>query len=486
MMEATLNDPQWSRMFMSFLKHKDAKPLRDVLASNPSRFGPLLAPAGTAAAVRPGSPSTATTARLDLQFHAIKIISIIVKNDEAWLAGQHSLVSQLRRVWVSEAFQERHRKDNMAATNWKEPKLLAFCLLSYCKRNYMEIELLFQLLRAFTGRFLCNMTFLKEYMEEEIPRNYTITQKRALFFRFVDFNDPHFNDELKAKVLDPEKQADLLDSLRIYLLQFSTLLVEHAPHHIHDNNKSRNSKLRRLMTFAWPCLLPKACVDPACKYSGHLLLAHIIAKFAIHKKIVLQVFHSLLKAYTMEARAIVRQAMAILTPAVPARMEDGHQMLTHWTRKIIVEEGHTVPQLVHILHLIVQHFRVRTPAPGGPGHLEVLDTWRSWRPVDPGHLEVYYPVRHHLVQHMISAMQRLGFTPSVTIEQRKLAVDLAEVVIKWELQRIKDQQRGRHRGSSSSRRRPGCQEVPHGQRSRRRRRHRRKMTPHHGVLDSSG
>lgn len=94
------------------------------------------------------------------------------------------------------------------------------------------------------------------------------------------------------QVLDPEKQADMLDSLRIYLLQYATLLVEHAPHHIHDNNKNRNSKLRRLMTFAWPCLLSKACVDPACKYSGHLLLAHIIAKFAIHKKIVLQVLCS--------------------------------------------------------------------------------------------------------------------------------------------------------------------------------------------------
>ncbi|ERE76894.1 transformation/transcription domain-associated protein [Cricetulus griseus] len=452
MMEATLNDPQWSRMFMSFLKHKDARPLRDVLAANPNRFITLLLPGGAQTAVRPGSPSTSNM-RLDLQFQAIKIISIIVKNDDAWLANQHSLVSQLRRVWVSETFQERHRKENMAATNWKEPKLLAFCLLNYCKRNYGDIELLFQLLRAFTGRFLCNMTFLKEYMEEEIPKNYSIAQKRALFFRFVEFNDPNFGDELKAKVLqhilnpaflysfekgegeqllgppnpegdnpesitsvfitkvlDPEKQADMLDSLRIYLLQYATLLVEHAPHHIHDNNKNRNSKLRRLMTFAWPCLLSKACVDPACKYSGHLLLAHIIAKFAIHKKIVLQVFHSLLKAHAMEARAIVRQAMAILTPAVPARMEDGHQMLTHWTRKIIVEEGHTVPQLVHILHLIVQHFKV------------------------------YYPVRHHLVQHMVSAMQRLGFTPSVTIEQRRLAVDLSEVVIKWELQRIKDQQ----------------------------------------------
>lgn len=59
----------------SFLKHKDAKPLRDVLASNPNRFVPLLVSAGTAATVRPGSPSTAT-ARLDLQFQAIKVCRI--------------------------------------------------------------------------------------------------------------------------------------------------------------------------------------------------------------------------------------------------------------------------------------------------------------------------------------------------------------------------------------------------------------------------
>lgn len=119
--------------------------------------------------------------------------------------------------------------------------------------------------------------------------NSAIDCKNGIIFLYCPaiFNGTSFLS--LSKVLDPEKQADLLDSLRICLLQFSTLLVEHAPHHIHDNNKSRNSKLRRLMTFAWPCLLPKACVDPACKYSGHLLLAHIIAKFAIHKKIVLQV-----------------------------------------------------------------------------------------------------------------------------------------------------------------------------------------------------
>ena len=47
--------------------------------------------------------------------------------------------------------------------------------------------------------------------------------------------------------------------------------------------RKQGNKLRRLMTFAWPCLLSKDCVDLATKYHGHLLLSHIIAKFAIHK-----------------------------------------------------------------------------------------------------------------------------------------------------------------------------------------------------------
>ncbi len=162
------------------------------------------------------------------------------------------------------------------------------------------------------------------------------------------------------------------------------------------------------MTYAWPCLLSKNCVDPATRYHGHLLLSHIISKFAIHKRIVLQVFHSLLKAHAVEARGVVRQALEILTPSMPGRMEDGNSMLTHWTKKIIVEDGHTGSQLVHILQLVVKHYKV------------------------------YYPVRHHLIQHVVSSVQRLGFTATATIEQKRLAVDLCEIVIKWEMQRVKD------------------------------------------------
>ncbi|XP_053390857.1 transformation/transcription domain-associated protein-like [Mercenaria mercenaria] len=50
--------------------------------------------------------------------------------------------------------------------------------------------------------------------------------------------------------------------------------------------------------------------------------------------------------------------------------------------KIIVEDDHSVVQLVNVLQLVVRHFKV------------------------------YYPVRHHVIQHMVNSLQRLGFTHS--------------------------------------------------------------------------
>lgn len=163
------------------------------------------------------------------------------------------------------------------------------------------------------------------------------------------------------------------------------------------------------MTFAWPCLLGKNCVDAATRYHGYLLLSHIIDKFAIHKKIVLQVFHGLLKAHGVEARNVVRQALEILTPHMPSRMGEDSTMLTHWTKKIIVDEGHSMQQLFHILQLVVKHYKV------------------------------YYSVRHHLIQHMVNSISRLGFSPTASLDHRKLAVELAEVIIKWELYGIKEE-----------------------------------------------
>ncbi|KAF7269505.1 transcription-associated protein Nipped-A isoform X2 [Rhynchophorus ferrugineus] len=444
-------DKQFSRYLEYLIKHKDGKPFRDNIQKNFVHRLIVMVKANYL------NLNMSIQDKNELQFQSIRIISLLIKYDEQWLSTQPDLVEALKQIWCDDDYQTRHKNvEKLEYTHWKEPKLLVKILLHFFCRHPHNIDLLFQLLRATTDRFIPEFQFLRDFLENTVAQSYTVEWKRTAFFRFVElFSSTDMSQELKAKVLqlillpcfavsfergetnkliggppmpyednsenvvsvfinkliDPDSPFPTADCVRISLLQFSCLLVEQASPHIHDhdaNNKPQGFKLRRLMTFAWPCLLVENCVDPATRYHGHLLISHIIDKFAIHRKIVLQVFHSLLKAHAVEARNVVRQALEILTPSMPFRMEKGYDMLAHWTKKILMDEGHSMQQLFHILQLVVKHYKV------------------------------YYPVRHDLVQHMVSSIKRLGFSPTASLEHRKLAVELGEVIIKWELHGIKD------------------------------------------------
>nr|XP_022907724.1 transformation/transcription domain-associated protein [Onthophagus taurus] len=451
--DALIKDPQYSRYLHYLIKHPDGKIFRESLQNEMIHKLINLSNSNL-------TPSNINqNDRNEYQYQSIRIVSLLIKFDDQWLSSQQELVDSFKRIWCTDSYQERHKKvDTLEFTHWKEPKLLVKVLLHYFCHHPNDIDLLFELLRAMTDRFIPDFQFLRDFLENTVAQNYTVVWKRSAFFRFVEhFTSDDMSQELIAKILqliiipcfavgfergetnkligtppapyhdhpdnvvsvflnrvvDPDSPFPFADCVRISLLQFSCLLVEQASPHIHDHdatNKTQSFKLRRLMTFAWPCLLGKNCVDAATRYHGLLLLSHIIDKFAIHRKIVLQVFHSLLKAHGLEARSVVRQALEILTPSMPLRMEEGHKMLTHWTKKIIVDEGHSIQQLYHILQLVVKHYKV------------------------------YYPVRHHLVQHMINSLQRMGFSPTASMEHKRLAVELAEVIIKWELNGIKEEE----------------------------------------------
>lgn len=59
----------------------------------------------------------------------------------------------------------------------------------------------------------------------------------------------------------------------------------------------------------------------------NLLYASLYVVRLCNYNLFTQVFHSLLKAHAVEARAVVKQALEILTPAMPGRMEDGNVSL---------------------------------------------------------------------------------------------------------------------------------------------------------------
>lgn len=457
--EINIKNPQYNRFLIYLLKQKEGCVFQVILEKKEYRLVELiLKEKPSTVSVLPEYTAEDET---EAQHQSILIIHNLIEMNDKWIDSQVNIINALTLIWTRE-LGSSGTNEIITCDLWH---LVGKILLRYFEGNPSNIKLLYELLKAFCMRFIPDFQFLRDFIQNTVCQTYTVQWMRDAFFLYVEFHkNPMVSVELNVKILtmiiipgfaicfdkghgeeligastatssqaqdeddnivsvfinkviDPEKSIeDDDDALRIALLQLACLLVERSSAHIHDGsgstNKKEGSKLRRLMTFAWPCLLAKNYVDPSARYHGHLLLAHIISKLAINKRIVLQVFHSLLKAHAVDARSLVRQALEIITPALPFRMDDGNQMLTHWTRKIILEEGHSMQQLNHILQLIVRHYKV------------------------------YFPVRHQLVQQMISSMNRLGFSPNSSVDYRKLAVELAEVVIKWELQRIREETDG--------------------------------------------
>ena len=123
----------------------------------------------------------------------------------------------------------------------------------------------------------------------------------------------------------------------------------------------------------------------------------------------MQVFVALLRTCQPENKMLVKQALDILMPALPRRLRIGDNsrmpIWIRYTKKILVEEGHSIPNLIHIFQLIVRHS------------------------------DLFYSCRAQFVPQMVNSLSRLGLPYNTTSESRRLAIELVGLVVNWERQR---------------------------------------------------
>ncbi len=102
-----------------------------------------------------------------------------------------------------------------------------------------------------------------------------------------------------------------------------------------------------------------------------------------------------------------------------------------WTKKILIEEGHLLPQLTHILQLLARHPNLFYPCRGQfvPHivHSLVFPPFLS-------HVDTCFTYAPFVLQ------ARIGLLPNSSSENRRLAVELVELILAWEKQRIQDTQ----------------------------------------------
>lgn len=369
---------------------------------------------------------------LELQYQGLRLIRSISKLHPLWLATQTVIIDCLRKLWRSPArLQRLAAQDRLPIKFHLESKLLIKCMITYSRAKPEDVQVLLDMVSGFLHRTPFDFSFLQTFYREEVAMKYSTTNKRNLIRLFLRMlREPGASEELKVHAVqllimpvmttsfeDPnvsnidvmdldtimwmlreilaskDYSPDAMQSLRIELLKLGTLLIQHMSKYVTDHRKE-------VIKFAWNHLKAQ---DLTSKLWAYVNVCRFISVYDTPPKIVLQVYVALLRTHEMDARFLVRKAFDILLPALPGRLPSNEFIKAiKWTKKIAYEEGHVLGQLVHIWFLIVRH-----PA-------------------------LFYPFRGQFVPLMVNSLNRLAIPPSSTPDNRRLAVNIVDLVISWE------------------------------------------------------
>lgn len=199
------------------------------------------------------------------------------------------------------------------------------------------------------------------------------------------------------------------DSLLMQLLRASSCLSAVRP-------IALMRERRTLIRFAWQHLRHR---DTPLKYRAYGLVTRFIATFDTPSKVVLQVFVSLLRDCRPDTSATtrvpVRRALTTIVRSMRRWLSsDELARAVRWVKKILNDESHATPQIVHLWRLIAAHERL------------------------------FFQFRKQFTTLLVNALPRLGLPQSLSMPHRFLAVDLATVMVIWELRARKQvaQERG--------------------------------------------
>ncbi|KAI9362471.1 FAT domain-containing protein, partial [Zopfochytrium polystomum] len=410
-----LGHQSFSRFFLQVLGSPSAQQLRSEVIGNISK---LLA----------ATYEHVDTRRASGAF----IVGELLKHEVDWLLNEPSLLSHLKAHWLH--IQGLQMPLDQLSSDGQEVRQVLDIFIVICSKNHNELDLLFYIMEAFRMNSLQDLTFVKIFLYNEVFQHYTPGEKRLVLQEFFQrFKQGVISQQMAAvclrflitpmlqtsfskndvgTIIDTEliegihtqlwrpsaengESGNFDDALKLEILQLLALLLQYA--HDFIVNEARKDVIK----YAWTV---QKMEDLTCKQAAYVVNARFIRQIDTTAKLVAPVYVALLRNHQPDCKTLVKQALDILVPVIPIRLGHtgaGIPTWVRWIRKILIGEGHTLPQLVSILQLIIRH------------------------------ADQFLESRDQFIPHIVSSLNQLGLAPSSTIESKTLAMDLAEVVVKW-------------------------------------------------------
>lgn len=397
------------------------------------------------------TPRSMTFEALELQYQGFCLVETLMKNDTSYISEHSDVVRAFRWLWRSKGRHFRlFHEDSMSPRFNGESKVLARFLVNFAKTS-QDVDILFDLLRIFLQPTSSDFSFVQHFLKDTVCNSLSVDQKRRVLQRFFPVISSEGIEELKvlsiqflilpmlkkdfqslleekarkqnnlnksdvdtekdsapAYVLDKDltstfikevvlqggKSRSFGSRLNIELLKLSSLLLEFMGNDVQDTQR------QELIKFAWNLLRSD---DAKTRQWACISICQYIVLFPTPPKNILQIYATLLRSHHQEAKELAYLAMSIIVPVLPKRLSSEFlPKVAQYTLKVLYEDGNSIPSLTHVWRIIVEH--------------EVIFSGQ----------------REQLAPHLVFALNKIGLPMNSSAENRKLAITMIEMLLRWE------------------------------------------------------
>lgn len=432
---AKLSEMKYGRFFAQLLASARCAPLREVV------IGDIDGLMKSSVDLDEGAKKDAAS------INAIRIIHSLCGHSTEWLLKAGSLRQILLQVAIE--LNDKRGRDKLAldlrlgADQVGEQVMDIF--MTYLKQAPQDLDFFFQLIDAVTADEIKTYPSLFSFIYNDIIESHSAEYWRSIVMRSLDlyntrgssqktktfafrnlvnpifakdvmrsssqterrFMDKSIVEAIHTKLWKPQL-TDLsedngqpgVDHSRLELLQMSALLLKY--HHTLVSEARKD-----IIKFGWSYIRLEDTIN---KHAAYVLIGYFIAQFDTPSKIVNQIYVALLKAHQNEGRALVIQALDLVAPVLPRRLngpgDSRFPMWAKWPKRILSEESSNLQQMISIFQFMVRH---------------------------PG---LFFEAREHFIPHIIPSLSKIAPLPNPSNEHKKLVLNLIQMIWEWEERRV--------------------------------------------------
>ncbi|KAK6203402.1 FAT domain-containing protein, partial [Scheffersomyces amazonensis] len=373
----------------------------------------------------------------------VDLLEAITKYDYEWFDTQREVLSKVSEI-VEQIAEIKNTVPLVSPALFQADQAIekmVVILINYLTRNPHEIDLLFVIVERHLQLKLKIPNQLEDYIFNKIVSSSDTAYRQEYLNKCIEFisDESHSQANFKAKIFfikkvfnsiliwENEKSGNVnvffetsppwldkicnniwkstqdiitghtsgtLDSYRYALLELTALLLKIAPTFIGDLRKD-------IIKFSWNYIKLE---DNITKQVAYVTTSYFISAYEIPAKLATRVFVALLRTHQADSRHLVKQALDILAPVMSERMVDveSPDSWLKWPRRIISEDGFNVTQVLNVYQFIVQH------------------------------PDLFFVAREHFISNIITAMGKLTILANPVLENQVLAIELADLILKWE------------------------------------------------------